>query len=114
MYEMAESTSIMLKSISDSDLLEMKEMDKSLSVTMNFYNIIAQVAYFRKPEMLPFIACRMVQLTMEKGLCKYSIFGFVQYAIGLCTGKIAKTDIKDASRIGKAAMSCWKKRYHTT
>jgi hypothetical protein len=75
---------------------------------------MALVAYFRKPEMLPFFACRMVQLTMEKGLCKYSIFGFVQYAIGLCTGKIAKTDIEYASRIGKAAMSCSKKRYHTT
>jgi hypothetical protein len=35
MSEMAEATSIMLKILSDSDLLEMKEMDKRLSVTMN-------------------------------------------------------------------------------
>jgi hypothetical protein len=114
MSEMAKSTSIMLKSISDSDLLEMKEMDKRHSVTMNFYNIISQIAYFRKPEMLTFFACRMVQLTMEKGLCKYSITGFVDYSWALCMGKIEKKDIEDASRIGKAVMSCWKKRYHTT
>jgi hypothetical protein len=134
MSEMAESTSIMLKSISDSVLLEMKEMDKRHSVTMNFYNIISQVAYFRKPEMLPFIACRMVQLTMEKGLCKYSIMGFVNYASALSEGKITtkniedaskkgkapiyammkRAHIEDASRIGKAAMSLSMKRYRTT
>ncbi|KAL3780003.1 hypothetical protein ACHAW5_008324 [Stephanodiscus triporus] len=114
MSEMAESTSIMLKSISDSVLLEMKEMDKRHSVTMNFYSIIAQVAYFLKPAMIPFFACRMVQLTMEKGLCKYSIMAFVNYASALCLDKIKKKDIEDASRIGKAAMSCWMKRYHTT
>ncbi|KAL3797054.1 hypothetical protein ACHAW5_009640 [Stephanodiscus triporus] len=114
MFEMAESTSIMLRSISDSILLEMKEMDERLSVTMNFYNIIAQVAYFLKPEMLPLFACRRVKLTMEKGLCKYSIMGFVSYAWALCDSKIVKKDIEDASRIGKAAMSCWMTRYRTT
>jgi hypothetical protein len=112
--EMAEATSIMLKSISDSDLLKMKEMDERLSVVMDFYNIIAQVAYFRKPEMLPFFACRMVQLTMEKGLCKSSIIGFISFAMALCEGKIEKKNIEDASRIGKAAMSLLMKRYHTT
>jgi hypothetical protein len=114
MSEMAEATSIMLRSISDRDLLEMKEMDERLSVTMNFYNIITQVAYFTKPAMLPFITCRMVQLTMEKGRCKYSIMGFVNYSWALSMGKIEKKDIEDASLIGKAAMSCWMKRYHTT
>jgi hypothetical protein len=114
MSEIAQATSNMLKSVSDSDLLEMKEMDERLSISMNFYNIISNATYFAKPEMIPFIGCKMVQLTMEKGLCKYSIMGFVQYAIGLCFGKIAKKDIEDASRIGKAAMNCSKKRYHTT
>jgi predicted ATPase len=114
MSEMAESTSKLLRSISDSDLLEMKEMDDRLSITMNFYSIISQVACFRKPEMVPFFVCRRVQLTMEKGLCKYSIVGFVSYAWALCDDKIAKKDIENASRIGKAAMSCWMKRYHTT
>jgi len=56
----------------------------------------------------------MVQLTMEKGLCKYSIMGFISFAMALCDSKIAKKDIVNASQIGKAAMSCWMKRYHTT
>ena len=66
MSKISEATSNMLKSVSDSDLLEMKEMDERLSISMHFYNIISNATYFAKPEMLPFIACRMVQLTMEK------------------------------------------------
>ncbi len=110
--EMIEATSKMLKPISHSDLLKMNEMDERISISMNFYSILSIVAYTAKPEMLPFVACRMVQLTMTCGLCKHSIVGFVLYAIMLCSSKIIKMDIAGASRIGKAAMSCWKKRYY--
>jgi hypothetical protein len=110
--EMIEATS--KTSISDNDLLEMKEMDERLSFTMNFYSILSMVAFFGKHEMLPFFACRMTQLTLESGLCKHSINGLVLYAIMLCNGNIVKKDIGCASRIGKAAISCSKKRYHTS
>jgi hypothetical protein len=75
--EMIEATS--KTSISDNDLLEMKEMDERLSFTMNFYSILSMVAFFGKHEMLPFFACRMTQLTLESGLCKHSINGLVLY-----------------------------------
>ena len=77
---------------------------------------MATVEHFApvKPEMSTFIICRMVQYTMEKGLCKYSIAGFVQYAMLLCTSKITKVDIEGALRIAKAAMSCSKTRYDRT
>ena len=110
--EMIDATSKML-SISDSDLLEMKEMDERLSISMNFYSILSIAAYFGKREMLPFVACRMTQLTLENGLCKHSILGFVLFAMLLCMSNIGKKDIDGASRIGKAAMSFSKKRYHT-
>ena len=90
-------------------------MDERLSISMNFYSTMATAAHFGKPEMLPFVACRMVQYTMEKGLCKFSIMGFVQFAGVLCTtSKIAKERIEGASQIAKAAMSCSKTRYDTT
>ena len=112
---MVEATSEMLKSISGADLLEMKEMDERLSISMNFYSIMTYATRVGKPEMLPFVACRMVQYTMEKGLCKFSIVGLVQFASTLCTtSKNAKKDIADASRIGKAAMSCSRKRYNSS
>jgi hypothetical protein len=108
------ASSKMLKDISESGLLQMKEMDERLSISMKFYNILAKASFFGKREMVPFIACRMAQLTMDSGLCKHSIIGFVLYAMVLCTGKIVETDIDGASRIGKAAMSCSMKRYHTS
>ena len=78
-----------------------------LSISMNFYSTMATAAFFGKPEMVPFIACRMVQYTMEKDLCKYSIDGFIQYAMLLCTtSKNAKMNIEGASQIANAAMSC--------
>jgi hypothetical protein len=112
--EMIEATSRMLKRISDSDLLKMKEMDERLSITMNFYSILSIVLFFGKREMLPFVACRMTQLTLESGLCKHSIFGFILYAMVLCMDIITKKDIDGASGIGKVAMSCSRKRYHTS
>ena len=110
--EMIDTTSKMF--ISDSDLLEMKEMDERLSISMHFYSILSIVAYFGKREMLPFVACRMTRLTLENGLCKHSIIGVVLYAMLLCMSNIEKKDIDGASRIGKAAMSFSKKRYHTS
>ena len=111
---MFEATSNMLNSISDSDLLQMKEMDERLSISMNFYSILATAAFIGKSEMLPVVACRMAQITMENGLCKHSILSFVVYAMVLCNGNIVENNIDGASRIGKAAMSCSMKRYHTS
>jgi hypothetical protein len=87
---MAEATSKMFKNISDSDLLEMKEMDERLSVSMIFYSILFIAAFFGKLEMLLLVACRMTQLTFESGLCIHSIIGFVLYAMVLCMGNTAK------------------------
>jgi predicted ATPase len=109
-YKLIQETSVMLKSICDKDLLEMKEMDERLVITMIFYQLISSIATAILHQMQPFLACRMVQFTMKNGLCKYSITGFVYYANALCVGK---SDIEDASRIGKAAMSCWRKRYYS-
>ena len=88
-------------------------MDERLSITMNFYRIMGHAVYFGKPEMMPFVASRMVQLTMENGLCEHSNSGFVQFAAILCSSKLAKKSIERASQIGKAAMSCSRKRYNT-
>jgi hypothetical protein len=108
-YKLIQETSGLVKSLSEIDLLEMKEMDEKLIIVMKFYRSITGAAYMAKREMHPFFACRTVQLTMTRGLCESSIAGLVHFAI--CMGQ---HDIDGASRIGKAAMSCLKKRYHTS
>jgi len=107
---MVDMTLKMVNRISAKDLLDMKEMDEKLSISMHFYNIMGTAAYFGKHEMIHFVACRMVWLTMKNGLCKHSILGFVQFS-----GVIfrAKKCAESASRIGKAAMSCCRERYNT-
>ena len=50
---------------------------------------------------------------MQHGLSNYSIQGFVQYTVMLCGNAMAK-DIQSASRIGKAAMSCFNKRFNSS
>jgi hypothetical protein len=110
---MIEVTLKLVEKISSEDLLNMKEMDERLSMTLHFYNIVGTSAYMGINEMLHFVVCRMIQLTMQSGLCKYSIFAFIQFAALLCSRKVAKNGFAIASRIGKAAMSCCRERYHT-
>ena len=124
MPEMVEETLEMVKNISSRDLLEMKEMDEKFTLTMNYFSIIITAAFFARPEIVPFIACRMVQITMKNGLCNFSIMGFLQVANVLCSNKMAKKkvdsnsmvkkNIASASRIGKAAMYCSETRYHAS
>ncbi len=110
---MVEATSKMVKGISEQELLEMKEMEERLSIAMQFYCIISSVVYLWKPEVMPFIACRMVQLAMDNGLSIYSIFGYVQFAMVLSSSNISTKGIESASQIGKADMCCSRKRYNT-
>jgi len=108
-HELIQETWGLVKSLREIDLLEMKEMDEKNSILVKFYLLNTSAAFIAKREMHPFFACRIVQLTMTRGLCESSIAGLVHFAI--CVGK---HDIDGASRIGKTAMSCLKKRYHTT
>jgi hypothetical protein len=108
-FKLIQETLGLVKSLREKDLLEMKEMDEKDSILVKFYLLKTSAAYIAKREMHPFFACRTVQLTMSRGLCESSIAGLVHFAI--CVGK---HDIDGASRIGKAAMSCLKKRYHTS
>ena len=111
---MTEATLGLVKSISYKVLLGMKEMDSKLATSMRFYNLMWRAAYFSKPDMVPFITCRVVQHTMENGLCKHSISGFLALAKLLFGNTLQNKDIASASKIGKAAMSCFTQRYNTT
>jgi len=109
---MVEATSKAVQNISEADLQQMKEMEKKHSISLKFYSLITTVSFFAKPDMLPFFACRTVTLTTRHGMCKYSIIGLCQYAAVRASSATAK-DIQEASRLGKAALSCLKKRFHS-
>ena len=73
--EMIRSTLSMVKGISDSHLLAMRECDEKTRNCLKFYTLMTSVAHNAKPEMFPFICCRMIQLTMSGQICTYSISG---------------------------------------
>ena len=111
-YELIQQTTEMVNSTisDDKDLVEMNELDERLAKTMRFYHLITGVAFLAKKELAPFFACRMVQLTVRSGVCKSSLFGLVQYASVITE---ERNDFLHASKIGKAAVSCWRQRYHS-
>jgi len=112
--QLIEETSKMVEKISYGDLIAMKEMDHELSITMKFYNFITNVAFFSKPEILPFLIHRMIQLTMDYGFCKYSTMGFMIYAVVKISRTMDTEVISTASRLGKTALTCSKKRFQSS
>ena len=106
--EMVKKTSKLLENLSEEDLLGLKVMDSDLRRTLQFYGMMNIVSFFRRPEIVPFLCCRMVQLSIIHGLCKNSILGFIQYAAMLCQSKAAK-DIQLACKIGKTAIHLLKR-----
>ena len=108
----------MVKNISEGDLLEMKDMDEKLGISMKFFNVVMTASYLGKPkrEMMIFFTCKMVQFMMNNGLCKYSILAFIKFAALLCSNKLPKIggSFELGLRIGKAALLCSTKRYHSS
>ena len=104
------TSAVVERIVSDTDLLDMKEMDGMNKTLLDFYGIMTSSALFARPEMRLFLICRKVQLTMNtSSLCKESIMSFIELASVLCR---EDKGIEGASRLGKVAMSCFKKRYY--
>ena len=58
------ATSKIAQSISETSLLEMKEMDEKLTISlMKFYSLMAEICFFAKKEMSLFAVCRMLQVS---------------------------------------------------
>jgi histidine kinase len=58
--------------------------DPEKIAAMQMMNIIFLYAYIAIPTLAPMIACRMVKLTIEYGLCDVSCVGFVTFSMLLC------------------------------
>ena len=104
----------LVRNISSEKLLKMKEMDERHSISMNFFIIMGSAAFFVNPILFQYISCRMVQLTMKHGLCKQSMMGLAYFAMLFGNMNRAKEGVEIATRIGKAAISCLKDRYHAS
>ena len=59
-------------------MYKMKDMDPKLQYHMRFYTLLFCITYWNSPQIMPFIACNMIDFTIEHGVC---------------SGKIKVTDI---------------------
>ncbi|KAL7537493.1 hypothetical protein ACHAXR_007855 [Thalassiosira sp. AJA248-18] len=83
-----EKTQEKLRDLTENDLMSMKVMDSPCHLSlMKFYNQV--------------YACRLVELSLEHGVCKYSAIGIMRYAMVL--GKVIQ-DLQEGYRVGKLAL----------
>eukprot|EP00578_Thalassiosira_sp_NH16_P001854 CAMPEP_0181137228 /NCGR_PEP_ID=MMETSP1071-20121207/33599_1 /TAXON_ID=35127 /ORGANISM="Thalassiosira sp., Strain NH16" /LENGTH=1245 /DNA_ID=CAMNT_0023223979 /DNA_START=76 /DNA_END=3809 /DNA_ORIENTATION=- len=109
MAEIVKRTGDMLSNISEVDLMDMKETDSAIYPILKFYNLLNCIAFWEKPEMMPFIGCRMIYLTLERGVCQYSVFSLTHYAAILCHQCTHVLNLQEVCRVGKAALSLLKR-----
>ena len=73
--EMVKETAGIVKDLTEDTLLGMRELDRTRQYILKFYLIITIVSFYAKPAMVPFFTCRMVQISMKHGICKYTLTG---------------------------------------
>ena len=70
------ATSQLIHGVTEERLLERQEMEsQDKQFVLQFYNHISLVAFFAVPQMVPFFICRMIQVSMTHGICKFSLLG---------------------------------------
>ena len=80
--ETIESTSKMLKGLSEDSLLGMKKMEnKEMLHILKFYRNVALVAFHANASVLPFVNLRIIRLSMAHGLSKYFLLGKLQTCV---------------------------------
>ena len=74
-----------LRQMSDGKLSRLPVMtDKHKLASMQILSSILLHSLYARPSLLPIIACRMVTLTLEYGVCAPSSVGFAYYGMVLC------------------------------
>ena len=79
--EMIKETLKMYNEVGDKWLEGEKTDDKTLSITLQFFRAIALASYFCKSHsMVVYFTCKAVQLTLQRGLCKFTLLSLMQFA----------------------------------
>ncbi|KAL3800186.1 hypothetical protein HJC23_001107 [Cyclotella cryptica] len=90
-----------LRTYTDSDIKNVPRVsDWNISARMRVLGTILPFLFTDRPQYLPYVACRIVNLSLRHGLCSDSPLGLVVYAVSLLN-----TDIDEAYRLGKLGLS---------
>ena len=79
--EMIKDTLNMYKEVGDKWLEGEKTNDKTLNTTLQLYRAIALASFFCKSyNMVVYFTCKAVQLTLQRGLCEFTLVSIMQFA----------------------------------
>jgi PAS domain S-box-containing protein len=81
------------------DLPLMEDPDKLAA--MNIFNVVTGAAYISTPDLMPMIACRVVNLSIQIGNSPHSIFLYTVFGALLCA---VKRDIEAGYRFGRLSL----------
>jgi len=88
--EAVEETRILLSARTEEELFNLERAtDVDVQEAMKFLNILTQYTYKEKKEYFPLVACKMVRLSLLRGVCRESACGFAAYGLILC-GRLHK------------------------
>ncbi|KAL7484100.1 hypothetical protein ACHAW6_009743 [Cyclotella cf. meneghiniana] len=97
----------MIQGMSDDRLLSLPVItDTHKLAAMHFLNHLLYQAYFVKPELSPIIAFRMIDISIEFGVCNITPFAFGVYGAFLVS---VISDNEGGYRMGRVAMELMKK-----
>lgn len=95
-------TKLLLRRKTDESLMRLPRMcDPDKTAAMNMLSLLFRSSYAARPEVVPLIITRMVQLSLRYGVCAVSSFGFAEYGILLC----GWGDVDSGFRYGQLALS---------
>ena len=101
--ESVEKIQAQFDGMTDTELLNMKKMNSPFhNSLMQFYNQVCFISYFVNPQMLKWFACRIVELSLQHGVSKYSALGMMRYSMVL-GGKLLN-NVAGAHRLGKMSL----------
>ena len=96
-------TKLLLRKRRTSDLLRLPLLkDPEKIAAMQLMNLMLMYAYFVRPELMPFLAFRMVHLTIRSGLCAIASVGFTTYGLVLLG---ALGEIEEGHRYGRLGLT---------
>eukprot|EP00804_Cyclotella_cryptica_P017040 CCRYP_003283-RA/>CCRYP_003283-RA protein AED:0.04 eAED:0.04 QI:319/0.66/0.5/1/1/0.75/4/0/1292 len=95
------ATNNALLAYTDNDIMNAPRVsDWNISARMRVIGSVLPFLFTSRPEYLPYLACRMLHLSIKHGFCSDSPFGLVTFA-----NSLLNTDIDEAYRWGKLSLS---------
>lgn len=108
LFKEIQDTEALLDRVSDQDWYTMKEMDDTRAQSIvKFYELMTNICYQFKAELMPLITCKMIRVTLQHGISTESVVGLTMYAAIRCQMSIS--NVEGAHRIGKIALNLSKR-----